>query len=416
MHPEQNGRRWALALTLLAVALALGACGREEDDAGTGAPASPGVSERAIRIGSSLPFSGPASAYRVIADGARAYFDLVNSRGGVGGRRIEYLALDDAYDPQRALQNTRRLVEQERVFALFNTLGTANTLATWDYANQREVPQVYVSTAATRWGEPDNGHPWTIGWLPTYAFEGRTYAEYLRREQPDARVAILYQNDDFGEELRRGFTEGLRGSGARVVAEESYEVTDPSVAPQVAQLARSGADAFLSATTPKAAAQAIAAAAQRDWRPTQFLYQGSASPQLVFDPVGLELAEGIVSTTMLKDAADPAFADDPAVREYRRALRRFAPRADPANFFTAYGYATAQTLVQALRDMREPTRAAFMEAVRSMDAEIPLLLPGVRVQTGEGDGYPVEALQLQRFDGRRWQPVGELVRAEGLGR
>jgi branched-chain amino acid transport system substrate-binding protein len=396
----------------LAVTLALAACGRDEGGGEQG-QASPGITETSVKIGSTLPFSGPASAYQVIADGANAYFESVNAQGGVDGRQIDYVTLDDAYDPQRALQNTRRLVEQERVFALFNTLGTANTLATWDYVNQREVPQVYVSTAATEWGRQGNGHPWTIGWLPTYTFEGRAYGEHLMADDPDATVAILYQNDEFGEELRDGFKEALRGSSVRVVAEESYEVTDPSVAPQVTRLARSEADAFLSATTPKAAAQAIGAAAQLEWRPTQYLYQGSASPQLVFDPVGLELAEGIVTTTMLKDPADPRFADDPAIREYREAMRRFEPRADPQNFFTAYGYATAQTLVQALRDMREPTRESFMEAVRNMDAEIPLLLPGVRVQTGPDDGYPVEALQLQRFDGRRFQPVGEVVTAEG---
>jgi branched-chain amino acid transport system substrate-binding protein len=411
--------RWTVVV--LAGALALGAtgCGRGDATGGGatsgagGAAASPGISRTEVEIGGSYPFSGPAAAYGTIAAGAKAAFAQVNAQGGVNGRRIRFVALDDGYDPQRALQNAQRLIQQEKVFALFNTLGTANTLATWTYVNQQKVPQVYVSTAASQFGQTGNGHPWTIGWLPTYRFEGRTYASYLRRVKPQARVAVLYQNDDFGKELLRGFQDGIVDSGVRIADAESYEVTDPSVASQVSKLAATKADAFLSITTPKAAAQSIAAVAQSGWRPIQFLYNGSASPQLVFKPVGLKAATGIISSTMLKDPADPRWARDAGVRAYEAAMRRYQPRADPANFFTEYGYATAQTLVQALRSMRQPTRDALMAAVRSMDVTLPTLLPGVRVQTSPADGYPVQALQLQRFDGQRWRPVGALVHEAG---
>jgi branched-chain amino acid transport system substrate-binding protein len=402
-----------MAVVVLAGALALGtaACGRGGGSGGSSnaSASAPGITRMQVTIGGSYPFSGPAAAYGTIAAGAKAAFAQVNAQGGVNGRRIRFVALDDGYDPQRALQNAQQLIQHDHVFALFNTLGTANTLATWNYVNQQQVPQVYVSTAASQFGQTSNGHPWTIGWLPTYEFEGRTYAGYLRRVKPNAKVAVLYQNDDFGKELLRGFQAAIKGSGVKVVDAETYEVTDPSVAPQVSKLAATKADAFLSITTPKAAAQAIAAVAQSGWKPIQFLYNGSASQQLVFKPVGLKLATGIISSTMLKDITDPRWANDAGVRAYQAAMHRYQPSADPGNFFTEYGYATAQTLVDALRAMKQPTRQALMAAVRNMDTTLPVLLPGIRVQTSPSDGYPVQALQLQRFDGQRWRPLGPVV-------
>jgi branched-chain amino acid transport system substrate-binding protein len=248
-----------LALLLVAVTLTFAACGRDDDDGGDGG-SDPGVSDDSIKLGGSYPFSGPASAYRSIEQGAQAYFASVNANGGVDGRKIEFVTLDDAYEPAKAIQNARRLVQEEQVFALFNTLGTANNVAIWDYANKQEVPQLYVATGASLWGEDPKEHPWTIGWQPDYVTESQVYADYLKKEKPDAKVAVLYQNDAFGEDLLTGFKAAIEGTGITVVAEESYEVTDPTVSSQMSKLASSDADTFLDITTPKFGAQAIVAA------------------------------------------------------------------------------------------------------------------------------------------------------------
>jgi branched-chain amino acid transport system substrate-binding protein len=400
----------AVVALLALMALAAG-CGRDDDDGGDGGGA-PGVTEDSIKLGSSYPFSGPASAYGTIGRAAKAHFDWVNSKGGVHGRKIEFVTLDDGYDPARAVSNARRLVTQERVFALFNTLGTANNLAIWDYTNQQKVPHVYVATGASDFGEDPDAHPYTIGWQPDYVSEARAYGEFLKNEKPDAKVAVLFQNDSFGKDLMGGFEQAIEGTNIEIVARESYEVTDPTVAPQVAKLAGSGADTFLNITTPKPGAQAIGAVAKSDWRPLHILNNVAASKTLVLKPVGYEAAQGIVSTTYFKDPEDPQWADDPAMKEYKAQLKKFAPRANPDEPFNAYGWASAATMVKALEQMGpDPDRDKFMDAVRNMDTEIGLLLPGIRVQTGDGDGYPIQANQIMRFEDENWQLEGEVIDA-----
>jgi branched-chain amino acid transport system substrate-binding protein len=404
---------WVLAL--LAVALFAG-CGRDEGGgdggSGGGGGSDPGITDSEIKLGGSYPFSGPASAYRAIADGAKAQFEFVNAQGGVDGRKISFQTLDDAYEPPKAVQNARRLVEQEQVFALFNTLGTPNNLAIWDYLNQQKVPHLFVATGASNWGSDVPAHPFTTGWQPNYVTEAKIYADYLKDEKPDAKVAALYQNDGFGKDLLGGFERALEGSDVQVVAKESYEVTDPTITSQIRKLAGSGADTFINITTPKFSALAIATIAKSDWKPLHILNNVGASKTLVLQPVGLENAKGIVSATYFKDPDSPDWTDDEAMKEYKDNMKKFAPRADPNESFCAYGWTAAATMVEALKAMEEPTRESLMEAVRSLDVEIPMLLPGINIKMdGESDGYPIEAMQIMEFDGENWQLQGDVIEA-----
>ena len=408
---------WAVAL--LALALVAGGCGRGEESSGGGGGgggSDPGITDKEIKLGGSYPFSGPASAYRAIADGAKAKFEAVNAEGGVDGRKINFQTLDDAYEPPKAVANARRLVEQEKVFALFNTLGTPNNLAIWDYLNQQKVPQVYVATGASSWGADVASHPWTTGWQPNYVTEAQIYAEYLKQNKENAKVAVLYQNDGFGKDLLGGFEKGIEGSNVKVVAKESYEVTDPTITSQISKLAGSGADTFLNITTPKFSALAIATIAKSDWKPLHILNNVGASKTLVLKPVGFENAKGIISTTYFKDPDSPDWADDEAMTEYKDNVKKFEPRANPSDSFTAYGWTAAATMVKALDDMKEPTRDSLMESIRSMDTEIPMLLPGIKVQMdGESDGYPIEAMQIMEFDGTNWKLQGDVIEASAKG-
>ena len=399
-------RRSWLALLLVAALVALG-CGRDDDNGG----GDPGISDEEIKIGGSYPFSGPASAYRSIAEGAKAYFDLVNAEGGVDGRKIEFITLDDAYEPPKAVENARRLIEQEQVFALFNTLGTPNNVAIWDYVNEQKVPHLYVATGASLWGANPEEHPWTIGWQPDYVSEAQAYADYLDKKNPDAKVAVLYQNDAFGKDLLGGFEKAIKGTNIKIVAEESYEVTDPTVESQMAKLANSDADTFLNITTPKFGAQAIAAAHKLGWDVLHIINNVSASKKLVLEPAGLDASQGLISTTYYKDPASGEWDDDPAMREYKSAMKKYS-RADPEDPFCIFGWGAAQTLVEALNGMEEPTREALMDSVRNMDIRVPILLPGIRVKThGTEDGYPIEATQIQRFEGENWKLVGDVIQA-----
>jgi branched-chain amino acid transport system substrate-binding protein len=406
-------RRTLWLVLLLVVALTVAACGRDDDDGGGGGGGSdPGITDDSIKLGGSYPFSGPASAYRSIEQGAQAYFSFVNGKGGVGGRKIDFVTLDDAYEPAKAIQNAHRLVQEEQVFALFNTLGTANNVAIWDYANKQKVPQVYVATGASAWGADPKAHPWTIGWQPDYVTESQVYANYLKKEKPNAKVAVLYQNDAFGEDLLNGFKKAIAGSDVKVVAEESYEVTDPTVSSQMSKLASSDADTFLNVTTPKFGAQAIVAADKLGWKVLHIINNVAASKLLVLQPAGLDKAQGLLSTAYFKDPASADWADDASMKEYKAALGKYQPRANPDDPNCVYGWAAAETMAEALKGMKEPTREALMESVRNMNVEIPILLPGIKVQTsGDQDGYPIEAMQIQRFEGENWKLQGDVIQA-----
>jgi branched-chain amino acid transport system substrate-binding protein len=406
----RRNARIAWLVLLAALALALAACGRDDEDGDGGSD--PGVTEDTIKLGGSYPFSGPASAYRSIEQGAQAYFASVNAKGGVDGREIEFVTLDDAYEPPRAVQNARRLIQEEEVFALFNTLGTANNAAIWDFVNKQEVPHLFVATGASLWGADVDAHPWTTGWQPDYVTESQVYADFLEKENPRAKVAVLYQNDAFGEDLLNGFKKATEGTDIQVVAEESYEVTDPTVSSQMSKLASSDADTFLNISTPKFGAQAIVAADKLGWKAQHIINNVAASKLLVLEPAGLDKSQGLISTAYFKDPASPEWADDESMKEFKSALQKYEPRANPEDPNCVFGWAAAQTMVEALKGMKEPTREALMDSVRNMDVEIPILLPDIAVKTsGTGDGYPIEAMQIQRFEGENWKLQDEVIQA-----
>ena len=410
-----RSQKWLWLMTAVVLALVPAGCGRSDSSSGGGgggAKSDPGITKTSIKLGGSYPFSGPASAYGTIGEGAKAYFKFLNSKGGVNGRKIDFITLDDAYEPPKALQNARRLVQQDKVFAMFNTLGTPNNLAIWDFLNQQKVPQLYVATGASAWGSAIKAHPYTIGWQPNYVTEAKVYAEYLKKNKPKAKVAVLYQNDGFGKDLLGGFLAGIAGTGIKVVKKESYNATDPTVAPQVSRLARSGADTFLSITTPKFAAQGIATVAKSGWKPLQILNNVGADKNLVLKPVGLANAKGAISTAYFKDPQDPQWKDDAAVKEYRAALKQYSPKSDPEDAFNMYGWTVATTMAKALAAMKQPTRAALMDAVRNMSIDQGTLLPGEKVETTPDDGYPLEAMQIIKFDGQNWRLQGKLITAK----
>jgi branched-chain amino acid transport system substrate-binding protein len=392
---------------LVAGCLVIAACGRDDEEGST----DPGITDDTIKLGGSYPLSGPASAYRSIEQGAQANFKYVNANGGVDGRKIEFVTLDDAYEPPKAVQNARRLVQEEEVFALFNTLGTANNVAIWDYTNKEEVPQLFVATGASLWGADVDAHPWTTGWQPDYVTESQVYADYLEQEKPNAKVAVLYQNDAFGEDLLNGFKKATEGTNIEVVAEESYEVTDPTVSSQMSKLASSDADTFLNITTPKFGAQAIVAADKLGWKVLHIINNVSASKLLVLEPAGLDKSQGLISTAYFKDPASPEWENDDSMMEFKDALAEHEPRANPEDPNTVYGWAAASTMVEALKGMEEPTRQALMDSARSLDIEVPILLPGIDVKMAADDGYPIEAMQIIRFEGDNWQRQNEVIQA-----
>ncbi|NUS04954.1 MAG: ABC transporter substrate-binding protein [Nonomuraea sp.] len=402
------------ALLLLAVA----ACGGRGggDTGGTTASGkcqgqnTTGITDKTIKLGGIYPLSGPASAYGDIPKGIKAYFDYVNAeKGGIGGRKVEFVVRDDGYQPPKAVEEARRLVEQEQVFALFQTLGTPSTTATWDYTNQRKVPQVFVATGASKWGT-DTAHPWTIGWQPNYVSEARVYAAYLKQEKPDAKVAVLYQNDDFGKDLFGGFKRAIEGTGVKVVAEQSYEVSDPSVEPQMRNLAASKADVFLNITTPKFGSQALAADAKlTNWNPLHIVNNVAASIT-VLKPVGFENVQGVVSATYYKDPNDPQWQNDPEMTLYRQKMQQYAPGADPNVPYHTFGWAVANSFHKAMDAAACPTREGLRDSMRNLKGvKIDMLLPGVTLDTGSGDGFPIESMQLMKFKGERWELFGQVI-------
>ncbi|MFX0577323.1 ABC transporter substrate-binding protein [Nocardia nepalensis] len=399
-----------------AVLLAATACGGRGDGAGAVAQGdckgqqTVGITDSSIKLGGVYPLSGPASAYGEIPKGARAYFDYLNAeKGGISGRTVEYNVRDDGYQPPKTVEEVRRLVEQDQVFAIFQTLGTPTSSAVWDYLNQRKVPQVFVAGGATKWGS-DSEHPWTIGWQPSYRAEGRAFADYVKKEKPNGTVAVLFQNDDFGKDLKDSFVAAIAGSGVKVVAEQSYEVTDPTVDPQLRNLANSKADVLLDISTPKFASQALAGDARNpDWNPLHIVSM-VANSLSVLKPVGFENVQGVVSTAFTKDPADPRWADDAAIKSYREKLAKYAPGADPTNTYTLTGWAAADSFAKTFEAAKCATREGLRDATRSLSGiAIDTLLPGITLKTGPGDAFPMEGVQIQRFEGNHWSAVGPIV-------
>ena len=375
--------------------------------------AQPGVTASEIKVGNTNPYSGPLSAYGTIGKSIGAYFKKVNDEGGINGRKINYISYDDQYSPPKTLEMTRKLVEQDQVALIFQPLGTPTNSAIWKYMNDQKVPQLFVATGATKFGDPQ-GHPWTMGWQPTYQTEGHIFAQYVLKNIPDAKVGVLYQNDDSGKDYLKGFKDGLGAAAARIIVmEQSYEVTDPTVDSQVVNLKNSGANVFFNGTAPKFASQAIRKAHDLGWKPVQILSSVSASVQAVLKPAGIEAAKGILSAQYLKDVTDPQWKNDPGFKGWMEFMQKYYPAGSLEDEFNAYGYTVAQTLVYVLKQCgNDLSRANIMKQAASINGlSLPMLLPAIRINTGPNDFFPVEQMQLGRFDGEHWVLFGDLFDA-----
>jgi branched-chain amino acid transport system substrate-binding protein len=371
----------------------------------------PGVTDKEIKIGQTMPYSGPASSYGAIGKAELAYFKKINDEGGINGRMLNLLSLDDGYSPPKTVEQIRRLVEQDQVAFIFQSLGTPSNSAIQKYLNDHKVPQLFVATGATKWNDPKN-FPWTIGWQPNYQTEGHIYAKYLLTNKPDAKVGILYQNDDYGKDYVKGLKDGLGDkAAAMVVKEESYETSDPTVDSQIVSLQASGADAFLNATTPKFAAQAIRKAFDIGWKPLHFLNNVSISVGSVLKPAGLEKSVGVITADYRKDPTDPHWKDDAGYKQWLAFMQKYMPDADLGDNDYPYGMMAAMTMVQVLKQAgNDLSRENIMkEAANLKDFELPMLLPGIKLNTSPDNFAPIKQMQLQRFTGTTWELFGDVL-------
>ena len=371
----------------------------------------PGATDTEIKIGQTMPYSGPLSAYATIGRSETAYFKMINDQGGINGRKIVFISVDDAFSPPKTVEQIRRLVEQEEVLFIFQSLGTAPNTAIQKYLNAKKMPQLFVATGATKWGDPQN-FPWTMGWQPNYQTEAHIYAKYLLQNKPGAKIAVLFQNDDYGKDYLKGIHDGLGSQADRLIVKEvSYEVTDPTVDSQIVTLQASGADTFFIFATPKFAAQAIRKAYDIGWRPMTFINNVSASVATVLQPAGLEKSVGLITALYLKDPTDPQWENDPPMKNWLAWMKKYYPEGDVKDVNNVYGYALGQTLVQVLKQCGDDlTRQNIMtQAANLKNFEVSVLLPGIRINTSPTDFYPIEQVQLARFDGKRWVLFGEMI-------
>jgi branched-chain amino acid transport system substrate-binding protein len=370
----------------------------------------PGASDTEIKIGNIMPYSGPASAYGTIGKSEAAYFRKINDEGGINGRKIDFISVDDGYSPPKAVEMARRLVEQDEVLLIFNSLGTPSNSAIHKYMNAKKVPQLFVASGASKWGDPDN-FPWTIGGQPNYRTEGRIYAQHILKTKPNARIGVLYQNDDYGKDYLKGFKDGLGDKAKLIVSEVSYEVTDPTIDSQIVALKGSGADVFFNITTPKFAAMAIREAYDIGWHPVQYLNTVSFSVGSVLTPAGLQKSVGLITVAYLKDPTDRQWQNDPAISQWKAFMKKYYPEGSQTDSLNVYGYALAQTLMQVLKQAGDDlTRENIMRQAASLrDLQLDVALPGVTIDTSAHDYYPFEAMRLQRFDGRQWVLFGEVI-------
>jgi branched-chain amino acid transport system substrate-binding protein len=369
-----------------------------------------GANDKEIKIGQTMPYSGPASAYGTIGRVEAAYFKMLNEQGGINGRKIEFISYDDGYSPPKAVEMVRKLVEQDQVLFTINTLGTPTNSAIHKYMNQMKVPHLFLATGASKWNDPKN-FPWTMGFNPNYQSEGKLYALDILKNHPNAKIAVLYQNDDYGKDYLKGFMDGLGAKKSMVVAQASYEVSDPTVDSQVVSLQGSGADTFFNITTPKFAAQAIRKAFDIGWKPLHYLNQVSASVGSVLKPAGLEKAVGLISMEYIKDPTDPRWANDPAMKDYMAFLKKYVPEANPLDANNTYGMAVAQLTSQLIKQCGDNlTRENVMKQAASLhNFQVPMALPGVMANTGPDDYAPFQTMQLVKFDGKTWEGYGEPV-------
>jgi branched-chain amino acid transport system substrate-binding protein len=372
----------------------------------------PGVGDTEIKVGNIIPYSGPASAFSLVGKTIGAYFNKLNADGGINGRKIKFISYDDGYSPSKTVEQARKLVEDDGVLLIFAPLGTAPNNAIRKYMNARKVPQLFTFTGATEFGDPKH-FPWTMGWQPTYQGEGRAYAKYLLEHQPQGKIGILSQNDDYGKDYITGLKDGLKGK-MPVIAEAVYETTDPTVDSQIVSLKTSGADVFLNASTPKFAAQAIKKMVEIGWRPVHLLARPSNSVGSVLRPAGLDNATGILSSGFLKDPTDPAWNDDPGAKAWSAFMDQYFPDGDRSASYTVLGYSVAQTFVQVIKQCGDDlTRENLMKQAADLKhVELDMLLPGITVNTGPGDYYPIKQSQMMRFNAERWERFGPILGGE----
>jgi len=370
----------------------------------------PGVSDTEIKIGNTCFYTGPASSYSTIGKSMAAYYKMVNDQGGVNGRKIDFISYDDAYSPPKTVEQTRRLVEQDGILLDAGPLGTPTNSAIWHYMNEKKVPQLFVSTGATKWDDP-KGHPWTIGWQPNYQSEGRIYATYILKEKPDGKIGVLYQNDDFGKDYLKGVKDGLGDKKSMIIVEATYETTDPTVESQVVDMKAKGVDVFVNTAIPKFAAQAIRKAAEIQWKPTQMLSSIGNSVVATLKPAGLDNAKDIVSDFYLKDPTDPQWKDDPGYKWWVGFMNKYYPDGDKTDALNVYGPSNAATVVQVLKQCGdELTRENVMkQAANLKDFTLPMLLPGIKLNTSPTDFAPVKQVQMGKFDGSQWRLFGPLI-------
>jgi len=372
-----------------------------------------GATDAEIKIGNIMPYSGPASAYGVIGKTEAAYFTKINAEGGIKGRKINFISYDDGYSPPKAVEQARKLVESDEVLLVFNPLGTPSNSAIQKYLNSKKVPQLFVATGATKWNDPKS-FPWTMGWQPSYQSEARIYAKFLMKEKPDAKIAILYQNDDFGKDYLKGLKDGLGAKASAIVAEESYETTEPTIDGHIVKLKSTGADTFISITTPKFAAQAIKKLGEIEWKPLHIVSNVSASVGSVMKPAGFENSQGILSAAYAKDGADSQWDSDPGMKKFYAFLEKYYPEANKLDGSVVYGYGVAQTLVKVIEMCGDNlTRENVMKQAASLKDFTPdTLLPGVKISTSPTDFAPISQLQMQRFKGAKWELFGDIISGE----
>jgi branched-chain amino acid transport system substrate-binding protein len=376
-----------------------------------------GATDSQIMIGNIMPYSGPASAYAVIGKTETALFQMINDEGGINGRKIAFISYDDGYSPPKTFEQARRLVEDDNVLLIFNSLGTPTNSAIHTYMNEKKVPQLFVATGAAKWNDPKH-FPWTMGWQPSYQTEGRIYAKYILREKSSAKIAIMYQNDDYGKDYLKGLKDGLGAKAASmIVGEQSYETTEPTIDSQVVGLQATGADVFFNVATPKFAAQAIKRASEIGWKPLHILNNVSASIGSVMKPAGFERAQGIVSAAYLKDATDPQWKNDADMKAWNVFMDKYVPGGDKSDAGYIVGYSVARTMIQVLKQCGDDlTRQNVMkEAANLRNFEPGLLLPGISINTSPTDFAPIEQLQLMKFKGQTWQLFGDVISGQVEG-
>jgi branched-chain amino acid transport system substrate-binding protein len=373
-----------------------------------------GATDTEIKIGNIMPYSGPASAYGVIGKTIDAYFKKVNAEGGINGRKINFISYDDGYSPPKAVEQVRKLVESDEVLLVFNPLGTPGNTAIQKYLNGKKVPQLFVATGATKWNDP-KGNPWTMGWQPNYQTEGQIYAQYILKEKPDAKIAILFQNDDYGKDYVKGMKDGLGAKAATmIVAESSFEVSEPTIDSHIVKLKSSGADVFFNVATPKFAAQAIKKMAEIEWKPLHFLNNVSASIGGVIKPAGFENSQGIISAIYAKDVTDPAWKDDSGIKKFDEFLSKYFPDGNRIDSFVMYGYNVAQTMAITLKQAGDNlTRENVMkEAANLKNVELDGLLPGIKLNTSPTNFAPITQVQLVRLKGETFERFGPILGAQ----